>query len=190
MQWQAHFSIGDPEIDRQHQNLFTMVEHLKRSLNTNAMYDNMGKALKFMVEYTNSHFEKEEAYMQAIAYTGLASHRELHRNLAREVQNILLKIKQDKHVFPTELINLTTEMLLDHTLVEDLKIRRHLQEATRAQEASRLEMFRQFRQTTAGALDQVTRLHQKETVTEAAYQDKKQALLKAFVRIEPPIPME
>jgi len=128
--------------------------------------------------------------MPSVKYPGLDSHRDLHRKLTLDVRGILLKMKQDKHVFPTELIDLTTEMLLNHTLVEDLKIKLHLEQAEKDRHEARLLEFIKNREAASMALDQTCKMLKKDTITEETYLARKKELLEAFVRFDDPPPTE
>lgn len=190
MEWQDHLNIGEPDVDGQRRQLFEMVNDLKAKLHTNTMFEAMGKCLKFIVAYANEHFKAEEVYIQAIGFPRSLAHKDRHDELTRGIQAILLKIKQDKHISPSQLLQFMSDWLLNHTLVEDLKIRQFQDQAVKLKAAAKLQEYADARSAALEALKQVNALFSKETITEQAYLDKKKSTLDSLVLLEAPVPME
>lgn len=190
MEWQDHLDIGVPAIDSQRKALFEIVNDLKAALNTNSMYGSMGECLKFVVAYANEHFRVEEAHMQSIGFPRGEAHKDLHDQLTREIQAILLRIKQEKHISPSQLLEFMSGWLLNHTLVEDLKIRQFQEQKVKEKEAARLQAYADERTDALENLKQVTTLFSKETITEKNYLAKKESILVRLVQPEDSLPMD
>lgn len=77
--WNEKFNIGVEVVDKAHARLFRkvgklmdLVEH--ESDSQSACKEN----IKFLEDYTMTHFSEEEAYMRSIGYKGYANHKEIH----------------------------------------------------------------------------------------------------------------
>ncbi|MDA8139833.1 MAG: hemerythrin family protein [Desulfobacteraceae bacterium] len=190
MQWQDHLFIGAAEVDQQRRRLFDVVNDLKAALHTNRMFEEMGKAIKFMVEYANEHFKAEERFMDSIGYPRANAHKELHNRLTVDIQGILVKMKKDKHVSPSQLMEFITGWLLNHTLIEDLKIRQFQEQSKLQEVAAKLQAYAEARAALSESLKQITNRLKKETITKEAYEAKKSSLLSEFVQVAADTPMD
>jgi hemerythrin-like metal-binding protein len=76
-----------PAIDKQHAELASRLNELGR-----AMQDGQETAslLEEVIRYTAFHFATEEGLMKANGYSGLESHRELHRQLLADLRGLPL----------------------------------------------------------------------------------------------------
>lgn len=83
--WSDRYATGIREIDAQHQTLFQAVNDLHDGLMAGKGKESIDKTLDFLVKYTQSHFQSEEAFMQQQGFDGLAAHRTEHQMLLEEV---------------------------------------------------------------------------------------------------------
>ena len=121
MQWKKHYEVGIPQIDKQHREWIRRIELVKGSINTNRIHHELGQALKYMVEYTQLHFEAEENYLWEHNYVHLDHHKQLHAKLIGDLTQNLKKLKQGRHLLPSQLIDLMSNWVLNHILFEDKK---------------------------------------------------------------------
>jgi len=77
MEWTASLSVGDAEIDAQHQELFRRAERLITALRAGDRTE-VGPLVAYLSTYAVSHFEAEEARMRAASYPGYEAHKALH----------------------------------------------------------------------------------------------------------------
>ncbi|PLX50422.1 MAG: hemerythrin [Desulfobulbaceae bacterium] len=131
MEWYEEYNIGVDLIDHQHRELFKRVSRLQEALSSGAVNSEIAEMLKFLVAYTNQHFQDEEKVMASIAFAELANHRKMHENLTTDVRNILIDLKKGKKIHPYELIDFLSDWLLNHIRYEDKKIGRALDERQR-----------------------------------------------------------
>ncbi|MDD5758956.1 MAG: bacteriohemerythrin [Desulfobulbaceae bacterium] len=122
MEWYDTYSVGVPEIDQQHKELVELVSHLQSKLSNGSVTQELGGALRFLVDYTKRHFADEEKFMASINYAELPHHKELHKKLINDVVLILLDIKKGKAVDPLAFIDFLTDWLINHIRYEDKKI--------------------------------------------------------------------
>jgi len=87
--WKPEMSVGVDAIDKDHQRLFQLfyeahlIAHNKNEL---GLLNNLARELIF---YTESHFKREEAIMQASSYPFCDSHFALHRTMAQKLHQEL-----------------------------------------------------------------------------------------------------
>ena len=67
MEWTPNLSVGDPEIDNQHQELFQLVSMLDHAITTHSP-EELGDIIKFLEHYVETHFKEEEDLMIAHNY--------------------------------------------------------------------------------------------------------------------------
>lgn len=85
LQWTQALSVGIPEIDAQHQELFRRVDRLIAATLAND-HGETGAMLAFLAEYAVSHFTTEERYMRDVGYPGLPRHREEHERFVADLE--------------------------------------------------------------------------------------------------------
>ena len=110
---------------------------LQSTLTCGDVKQEVGNALRFLVDYTKYHFSAEEKIMQSISYEELPHHKELHKKFINDVVQILVDLKKGKAVDPLAFIDFLTDWLVNHIRYEDKKIGKSLLAAARTrQEAS------------------------------------------------------
>ncbi len=96
MEWSDTLSTGVKQIDDDHQILIGLLNQcLKLSENTSDK-DKLNNILLELLEYTQHHFKREEAIMQACDYPGIDNHCQVHQLLIRQVEDQLRQLKLDK----------------------------------------------------------------------------------------------
>lgn len=122
MEWYDSYSIGVEKIDGQHKKLVQHISDLQKALLTESTSKEIGTVIKFLVEYTKTHFADEEELMRQFDFPEYDKHKKLHGKLIQEVTDILMRLKKGKMVQAYELIDFLTEWLLTHIKYEDQKV--------------------------------------------------------------------
>ncbi|MGW8272915.1 MAG: bacteriohemerythrin [Thermodesulfovibrionales bacterium] len=78
MEWTEKLSVGVGEIDEQHRELFNRINMLVTSIKSARCKYTVGDTIKFLEEYTLTHFGAEENHMIRAGYPALQQHREQH----------------------------------------------------------------------------------------------------------------
>jgi hemerythrin len=116
VQWTEAMSVGVEVLDNDHKRIIHLINGLH--------YDDAGFAELFneLLDYTNSHFEREEAHLEAIGYPGLDAHRVQHDSFADQVAS-MLKTVRNESAGDTGLrvADFLWTWLKSHILIEDLK---------------------------------------------------------------------
>ena len=82
--WDKIYSVGNPNLDEQHQRMF----ELANSLSEMTDEGHIKRTIWRMFKHVHEHFASEENMMKEIDYPQLAEHRELHNDLITKLSNI------------------------------------------------------------------------------------------------------
>ena len=185
MQWNATFSIGVEKIDNQHQRLFQLTTELEQELAGRQAAETVGKALKFLVEYTSYHFKDEESLMAQINYPDLEAHRALHKQLIDKVRTILLDIRAGRLPTVADLITFLYQWIVEHIEQEDKQIGAAIQELQRRSAPSDTPADIISQSTTHEIKANLTRiqaLRKQQLITDTDVDTLKKALIDKFIR--------
>jgi hemerythrin len=93
LEWKSEYSIGNIDIDKEHQKLFYLA---KQALSVNTLNNEAKERSKLkgivkeLFEYVGTHFANEQSFMRQIKFPELAHHITLHKNMV-DLLNKLLK---------------------------------------------------------------------------------------------------
>jgi hemerythrin len=88
LHWEPRLAVGVPLIDQQHKELIDALNALLTAMATSRGKEEVGKLLKFLGEYTVSHFAAEEQIMTRHRYPGLAAHQTEHEAFIGEFKKL------------------------------------------------------------------------------------------------------
>jgi diguanylate cyclase (GGDEF)-like protein/hemerythrin-like metal-binding protein len=86
--WSAVHAIGIEEIDDQHMHLAELIDELSAELKGNFDGNTIAAKMSDLTQYTAFHFATEERLMEQHQVEDLVRHREEHRRLLHDVQNL------------------------------------------------------------------------------------------------------
>lgn len=124
--WQDDFNIGVETIDREHQQLFKIINKLYR-FKEEGKNDKWAcqESIKFFHTHAIEHFANEEAYMQSVGYAGLEAHRRIHKNFREQTLPALVQELERTDFAPNAVehfLGVCAGWLIGHTLTEDQAI--------------------------------------------------------------------
>lgn len=124
--WKEEFNIGVESIDKEHQQLFRIINklfELEEQEKDNQWACEQG--IKFFKNHALKHFTNEEEYMESINYEGLEHHRRIHTGF-RENTLPALEKELERTGYSPEAVEhfrgVCAGWLVGHTLTEDLAI--------------------------------------------------------------------
>ena len=79
---------GNEMIDTQHKELICKINDLLKSCEERSTQSGAARMLNFLADYTEYHFNEEEALQESINYPGIKEHKEKHEELRRTVQEL------------------------------------------------------------------------------------------------------
>ncbi len=80
MEWTPEFSVGNEEIDSQHQRLVGLVNQLHDAMVEGVVAERLGEFLVELVEYTKYHFSTEERLFEERGYPARDEHVAEHQD--------------------------------------------------------------------------------------------------------------
>lgn len=116
IEWQKDFSVGNKEIDEQHQTLFDMLDKLFRQ------EDTVKAIIQFnnLSSYIDLHFDAEENLLRQINYPETESHINLHNELREKFHVLRGKVKDYDIITMHRLAMFLYNWLENHILKHDM----------------------------------------------------------------------
>lgn len=125
-EFSEEYLIGIDLIDREHRQLFALVEranHLVKEWTVEDSYDEIIGILKELKDYTEVHFTDEESYMRNIKYEGYEAQKRAHDAFISRLEEFdFEKIEENPREHLTSLIEFLLGWLINHILQADKKI--------------------------------------------------------------------
>lgn len=130
LSWNEQLNIGVEVVDKAHARLFRIVGKLMDLVEHEADCQNAcRKSVKFLEDYTMTHFSEEEAYMRSVNYKGYEKHKKIHDEFR---DNTLVSLK--KHLEASGYSQVAVERFLSvligwltgHIMAEDQAITGHV----------------------------------------------------------------
>jgi hemerythrin len=129
--WQESFSVGVEVIDSDHRLLVSLINQLEDAILGGQGCDVVAAVLRVLVDYTHSHFAREELLMRKAGYRQLEAHIKEHRALTDQVAVLVKKVNDQPEVtLDRALLDFLQHWLTDHILGADRAYAPYLQGVT------------------------------------------------------------
>lgn len=123
IRWRDSLSLGIEAIDNDHRQLITILNRLHFMAIAGDDRAALGEVLRELLDYTRSHFAREEMLMRLAAYPGYEAHRKIHRQLTEKVAGYEAKYRaKPKHFDFERFYDFIADWLVVHVMEEDMKI--------------------------------------------------------------------
>jgi hemerythrin len=119
--WQSSYSVGNKELDAQHQKLIEMINHLHDAMKAGRGSTELSAIFIDMANYTQSHFSAEERILSANTYPSLGKQKIEHNAFTKKLLEYQEQYRQGKMAMSIEVLNFLKDWLTNHILVEDMK---------------------------------------------------------------------
>lgn len=96
--WSECISLGIPDMDRQHEGFFDLINQVSRGLLARQPPSAIEGVIADMEAYARAHFSAEEALMERHAFPGLADHLESHAQFVVQVEQLGEKVAAGESV--------------------------------------------------------------------------------------------
>jgi len=121
LEWSEKYATDISVIDRDHKNLFLIVNVLHDSVQSGSARTRLVSLLAALHEYVKKHFATEELLMRQADYPGLEDHMEKHRALMQKVHGYVEQYEDDpESIDLAELLVFVKEWLTQHVLKTDM----------------------------------------------------------------------
>lgn len=92
IQWNEQISVGNDQFDNDHKYLITLLNSLFDGINAGRGPQSLAYILEELLEYTETHFAREEAEMQRLGYPDYEDHKAQHDMLTGRVYDIQCQV--------------------------------------------------------------------------------------------------
>ncbi len=130
LQWDDSFSVGIPEIDREHQQFIQLVNDLNQAIAARMDIAEIRRRMRLLQEDAEQHFAHEEQWFRIGRYPEADQHAEIHAQIRRQLTDIMTLLGGQR--FEPEWIAAGLEIkdiLVHHLLTEDMKYRDYFRSA-------------------------------------------------------------
>jgi hemerythrin len=121
--WKSFYSVGEPSLDAQHQQIIEMINDLFTAMQKGAEYQVIKSILDRLVQYTSNHFEYEEKIMEEADYPALPAHKKLHDNMRKRTLDLHKDLTK---VTAHDLLQFLKVWWLEHIQGEDMHYAQYL----------------------------------------------------------------
>jgi diguanylate cyclase (GGDEF)-like protein/hemerythrin-like metal-binding protein len=120
LEWQEAYECGDPAIDREHRELFTLGNCLiEAALRDPPEPDAVAAALQVLLTHVLAHFRGEEAILEHLRYAHLEEHRRAHAGLLRRALAMQADLAAGRAPLGAVIEFLVQDVVARHMLVVD-----------------------------------------------------------------------
>jgi len=126
--WDPSLATGDAMIDRQHQELYRIVNELHTACNEGHTDDHVDRALSWLLSYTIEHFAAEEDLMVRSEYPAVPrdEHVAEHDEFKRQVDGLLEQRKRGELTAMGPVAELVRAWLDSHINRVDRRLAEHV----------------------------------------------------------------
>jgi hemerythrin len=120
--WTEAYSLGQPDIDREHKALFRIAQELNDAMLRGDAQEELAGLFARLVAYTRFHFANEEALMRAANYPETAAHVREHDRLTAKVAALQRQFEDGKASVTMETMEFLRRWLDHHILGTDQRV--------------------------------------------------------------------
>ena len=119
--WNAKYSIGNAQIDAEHQKLIELANNISTFSSNGEPLPRIKGAIVALYDYVKTHFQHEEEYMVRLGYPQYEEHKKLHEAIIAEM-NTIMKHSGNLDALVYKFKRLMNTWVLEHILTEDSRI--------------------------------------------------------------------
>jgi hemerythrin-like metal-binding protein len=117
LEWSDALSVGVAAVDEDHKKLVSLVNALFSACFVGVGDEAVSAVLKELIDYTQYHFAREEAFLRSHGSPALEPHAEEHRKLTEQVLAIS---RQGASALSDEVLQFLRDWLTHHILETDM----------------------------------------------------------------------
>jgi len=124
--WKEIYSVGNPQIDEQHQKLFEIANRFSRAYDENTGSESLTSIFEELLAYTQFHFRDEEALMKKCGFPDFDKHRANHDKLINVVLSLKKNFEAGEDGIEERIMEFLKMWLNGHILGMDRSYRSHV----------------------------------------------------------------
>lgn len=122
--WTDDLSVNNVDIDNEHKQLFALLDSFYQGLMDNSPKLRLQELIIGLIDYTKTHFTREEAYMRRLAFPEYEMHKKQHDLFIDKAESFHGKLKEGKMILSLEVTNFLKDWLVNHIKGSDQKYAR------------------------------------------------------------------
>lgn len=119
--WTNNYSVNIKDMDEQHQNLVQLINGFYDALQTDTELETAPHLLDGLVEYTKTHFKKEEALLKKYQFPEYEAHKTEHDDFANKIHDAYKQFHGGDKSVIGKIALMTSGWLMDHIVMKDKK---------------------------------------------------------------------
>ena len=128
LSWSDEYSVGVEVLDQDHQRLLHLINNFQTAAHYNTGERFVRQALDELIDYTKTHFAREEQLMQENGYPDFEVHKLQHEQMIAKVGEEVERFERDPDGSVEELLSFLKEWLIHHIQGTDKEYGPHLNE--------------------------------------------------------------
>lgn len=121
IEWNDALKVNNPDIDKQHQKLFKLINEVYKAIAENKSEETTKNTIDEMENYITTHFTLEEIMMKNAGYEGLEQHINEHRIFVDKVRNLRERYEQGQVILNLEVTSFIKDWIINHIIFTDQK---------------------------------------------------------------------
>ena len=122
----AEYTVHVPEIDREHQHWFDVVNRLHAAMLAGEGVKSLAALLVETTRYTIHHFAHEEELMGSKRYPGFKAHIQQHEALRRKARGFVERFEHGETTMTIEFTLFLSEWIRGHVMSSDRRLGEYL----------------------------------------------------------------
>jgi hemerythrin len=124
--WKDSYSVEIESIDDDHKGLFRIINQLFDAISHGKSKENLSEFLVQLLDYTKTHFKREEMYFSTTNYPDFFEHRLQHEFFIEKIEDLKKQFDRGDQQISVKLISFLSDWLTNHILVSDKRYMIHL----------------------------------------------------------------
>jgi hemerythrin len=128
-EWNIDLETGNEVIDKQHKELFSVLNSLLEAQRLGKGKEEIGKTVEFLTAYVLQHFKDEERLQEEYGYPDILNHKSYHVEFKNKVKKLIEELEKDGYsdAVIDKTINVVTDWLVNHIKSDDFRLAAHVQ---------------------------------------------------------------
>jgi hemerythrin len=122
--WNERFSVKVDDLDRQHQELFSIASQLVHAMENFSEKDVLAEIFERMLRYTAEHFTAEEEYLKSIDYPQFDDHKKEHTSFIKILDDYYKRYLEGEIALSMRILEFLVSWLKNHILGADIQYSR------------------------------------------------------------------
>jgi hemerythrin-like metal-binding protein len=122
MEWNDSLAVHQPAIDADHKRLVELVNRLHDAMMARQGAQTVGGVLNDLIDYTKTHFGREEDLMKTRAYPQYLAHKAEHDKLVQQAIDLQRKFASGAVTITLETMDFLRDWLFNHIMKVDQQL--------------------------------------------------------------------